>query len=91
MGTRRAGSGGSVAQPGEGPASFVNADPDAPVGWLVPPDDEDALVEALVEALTSPRARVARGRAARAFAQRGFSWPRVAAAVAQVYASVRVR
>ena len=87
MGTRRAASGGSVAQPGEGPASFVNADPDAPVGWLVPPDDEDALVEALVEALT----RVARGRAARAFAQRGFSWPRVAAAVAQVYASVRVR
>jgi D-inositol-3-phosphate glycosyltransferase len=60
-------------------------------GWLVPPDDEDALVEALVEALIDPGDRLARGRAARAFAQRCFSWPRVAAAVAQIYASPRVR
>jgi glycosyltransferase involved in cell wall biosynthesis len=74
-----------------GPATFVNVDPDAPVGWLVPPDDEDALVEALVEALTDPRARLARGRAARAFAQRCFSWRRVATAVAQIYASPRNR
>ncbi len=74
-----------------GPATFVNVDPDAPVGWLVPPDDEDALVEALVEALIDPGGRLARGRAAEAFARRCFSWPRVAAAVAQMYASLRVR
>lgn len=72
-----------------GPAAFVNVDPAAPVGWLVPPDDEDALVAALVEALTDPGGRLARGRAARAFAQRGFSWTRVAEAVAEVYARVR--
>jgi glycosyltransferase involved in cell wall biosynthesis len=86
--------GDRVAQPPPrtgGPATFVNVDPDAPVGWLVPPDDEDALVEALVEALIDPGDRLARGRAARAFAQRCFSWPRVAAAVAQIYASPRVR
>jgi glycosyltransferase involved in cell wall biosynthesis len=72
-----------------GPAAFVNVDPAAPVGWLVPPDDEDALVAVLVDALTDPGGRLARGRAARAFTQRGFSWTRVAEAVAEVYAGVR--
>jgi glycosyltransferase involved in cell wall biosynthesis len=74
-----------------GPATFVNVDREAPVGWLVPPDDEDAIVEAIVEALTDARGRVARGRAASEYAQRCYSWPRVAAAVAEIYGSVRAR
>ena len=43
-----------VATTTGGPPTFLNLDVHAPEGWLIPPDDEDALVEVLVNALTSP-------------------------------------
>jgi D-inositol-3-phosphate glycosyltransferase len=80
-----------VATRSGGPATFLNLDRDTPVGWLLTPDDEDALVEVLVQALTDPDARISRGRAARAFTQRHFSWPNVASVVDDIYAATRFR
>ena len=59
-----------------------------PVGWLVPPDDEFALAEALVEALIHPLMRQARGAAALALVRNRFSWSHVSAAVSHVYSAV---
>jgi glycosyltransferase involved in cell wall biosynthesis len=72
-----------------GPPTFLNRDSDSPEGWLIPPDDEDALVEVLTAALTCPTERLARADAARAFVQRGYSWHAVASKVAEVYQAVR--
>ena len=54
--------------------SMVNLDPGRPTGWLVPPDDVDALAEALVEAVDRPEERARRGEAALAHARTSFSW-----------------
>jgi glycosyltransferase involved in cell wall biosynthesis len=72
-----------------GPPTFLNLDPRTPEGWLIPPDDEDALVEVLVEAVTFPRERQTRAKAAQALVQRGYSWQAVAEKVANVYDQVR--
>ena len=58
---------------------------DGGTGWLIPPDDEDALVEVLVEALTFPRSRLARGAAGEELVRLQYSWPAVAERVAEVY------
>jgi glycosyltransferase involved in cell wall biosynthesis len=71
-----------------GPPTFLNLDPRTPEGWLIPPDDEDALVEVLVEAVTFPRERQARAKAGQALVQRGYSWEAVAEKVADVYDQV---
>jgi glycosyltransferase involved in cell wall biosynthesis len=80
-----------VATRSGGPASFINVDPSMPVGWLVTPDDEDALVEALLQGLTDPNARLSRARAARAFTQQHFSWSAAASAVDHLYAATGLR
>ena len=72
-----------------GPATFLNLDPRRPEGWLPAPDDEAALVAALVEALTVPGVRTARGDAGHALVCDQFSWQSVAQRVAAVYDSVR--
>jgi glycosyltransferase involved in cell wall biosynthesis len=72
-----------------GPPTFLNLDDHSPEGWLIPPDDEDALVEVLVTALTCPTARRARADAAHALVRRGYSWQAVADKVAGVYETVR--
>jgi glycosyltransferase involved in cell wall biosynthesis len=74
-----------------GPPTFLNLDTESPEGWLIPPDDEDALVEVLVEALICPAERLTRAEAAQALVRRGYSWQAVAAKVAGVYESVRTR
>jgi glycosyltransferase involved in cell wall biosynthesis len=71
-----------------GPPTFLNLDSDSPEAWLIPPDDEDALVQVLVEALTCPTGRLARANAARALVSRGYSWQAVAHKVTEVYESV---
>jgi glycosyltransferase involved in cell wall biosynthesis len=71
-----------------GPPTFLNLDRRTPEGWLIPPDDEDALVEVLVEAVTFPRERRARAKAAQALVQRGYSWQAVAEKVVDVYDQV---
>jgi glycosyltransferase involved in cell wall biosynthesis len=64
-----------------GPSRIVR---DGRTGWLVEPDDEVALAQALHEALTDPAERRRRGAAARADALRRWSWPSVARDVARV-------
>jgi D-inositol-3-phosphate glycosyltransferase len=78
-----------VATQTGGPPTFLNLDDRSPEGWLIPPDDEDALVEVLVDALTVPAERRARADAARALVQRGYSWQAIADRVAGVYEEVR--
>ena len=68
-----------------GPPSFVNLDPHHPDGWLVAPDDEDALADALVQAITAPGARRARADAAYSHLRHRYSWATIAERVAEVY------
>ena len=44
-----------------GPPSFVNVEPGEPDGWLVPPDDEAALAEAIVQAVNDAASGAPRG------------------------------
>ena len=57
-----------------GPPTFLNLDERSPEGWLIPPDDRDALVEVLVTVLRCPNERRARADAAHALVRRGYSW-----------------
>jgi glycosyltransferase involved in cell wall biosynthesis len=72
-----------------GPPTFLNLDSRSPEGWLIPPDNEDALVEVLIEVLTCPSQRLARADAARALVRRGYTWQAVADQVSEVYEAVR--
>jgi glycosyltransferase involved in cell wall biosynthesis len=68
-----------------GPADIVT---DGATGWLVGPDDEAALADALVEALADPVERRRRGRRAWRDAHERFSWPALAADLAEVFDEV---
>jgi glycosyltransferase involved in cell wall biosynthesis len=68
-----------------GPPTFLNLNSRSPEGWLIPPDDEDALVEVLTTALRCPAERLARAEAARALVRQGYCWQAVAGKVADVY------
>jgi len=71
------------------PPTFVDDDPASPdrCGWLVPPDDVEALARALVAAASDGRERAVRGENGRRRARERFSWEGVAAEVAEVYAA----
>ena len=58
-------------------------------GWLVPPDDEDAMVEALVEAVNGDAERRRRGERAYDEARARYAWPALARGLARVYEEVR--
>ena len=76
-----------VAVDAHGPAEIVDA---GETGWLVPPDDEDAMVEALVEAVNGDaRARPARRAPPTRRRARRYSWPALARGLAHVYDEVR--
>jgi glycosyltransferase involved in cell wall biosynthesis len=64
-----------------GPADIIE---DGVTGWLVAPDDEDALAGALVEAIGDTVERRRRGRRAWRDARERFSWPALAADLAGV-------
>lgn len=64
-----------------GPASIVD---DAETGWLIGPDDAEALTEAIVEAVNDPDERRIMGRAAREEAVENYSWDQIGASVAKV-------
>jgi glycosyltransferase involved in cell wall biosynthesis len=70
-----------VAVDAHGPAGIVEP---GRSGWLVPPDDQDALADALVEAVNDPAERLRRGAAARIGAHR-YSHTAVAQSVAAAY------
>jgi glycosyltransferase involved in cell wall biosynthesis len=57
-----------------GPSAIVD-DPDT--GWLVPPDDADALVEAMVEAVNEPVDRRLRGQRARGEVVGRYAWQQI--------------
>ena len=71
-----------IAVDAHGPAEIVEPE----TGWLVPPDDETALTDALVVSANDRVERQRRGTHALLHAQRHFSWQRIARRVAQVYA-----
>jgi glycosyltransferase involved in cell wall biosynthesis len=54
-------------------------------GWLVPPDDEDALAGALVDAVNQAEERRRRGAIAAATAYARYAWPALGAKLTQVY------
>ena len=76
----------TVAVDAHGPSTIVE---DGETGWLVPPDDEDALCEALVELVTDDEERRRRGGAAYTAARERYSWPALIDGLARVYDEVR--
>ena len=54
--------------------SMINLDPAQPTGWLVPPDDLEALADTLVEAVNGPDELGHRGDAALAYARAELTW-----------------
>jgi glycosyltransferase involved in cell wall biosynthesis len=75
----------SIAVNAFGPAEIVR---DGETGWLVPPDDRDALADALVEVVNDGEERRRRGERAAEDAHEHYAWPALAERVAAVYASV---
>lgn len=74
-----------IAVDAYGPAEIVD---DGETGWLVPPDDEAVLADALVEAVNDRGERRRRGEAARTVAADRYSWPELAHRVASLYDAV---
>jgi glycosyltransferase involved in cell wall biosynthesis len=74
-----------IAVDAHGPAEIVAA---GETGWLVPPDDEEALAEALIEAANGDDERARRGEAAYAEARGRYAWPALARGVANIYDDV---
>ena len=68
-----------------GPLSFVNTEEGKPNGWLVDPDDEDALAAVLIEAVNNRFER--RRRAVNAYEQirRSYSWTTLARRFERAY------
>ena len=64
----------AIAVDRAGPAAIVD-DPDT--GWLVPPDDRDALAAAMVAAVNDPADRRLRGRRARGEVVGRYAWERI--------------
>jgi glycosyltransferase involved in cell wall biosynthesis len=72
----------AIAVDAHGPGQIVD---DGRTGWLVEPDDEEALADALVEAVNDPDERRRRGEAARTEVRATYAWPALAGRVADVY------
>ena len=70
---------------------MINLDPARPTGWLVPPDDEPALAEAMIDAVNRPDEISRRGSAALDHAQTHLSWSGRVDDFNQVYALARDR
>jgi glycosyltransferase involved in cell wall biosynthesis len=74
-----------IAVDAQGPATIIDAGED---GWLVPADDEEALADALVEAVNDAHERRRRGENAYEASRSRYSWPALAKEVASVYDEV---
>lgn len=66
--------------------SMINLDPSLPTGWLVSPDDVEALADALLQATQTPGELARRGAAALDHARRNLSWTGRVSAVEDAYA-----
>ena len=76
----------AIAVDAHGPATILD---DGDTGWLVPPDDEEALTDAMVQAANDDAERRRRGEAAYHEARSKYSWPALAERLARVYDEVR--
>jgi glycosyltransferase involved in cell wall biosynthesis len=74
-----------IAADAHGPADIVD---DRETGWLVPPDDEEALVQALVAAAGDADERARRGALAYERSRAAYGWDAIAARIAGLYAHV---
>ena len=72
----------AIAVAAHGPSEIVE---DGQTGWLVPPDDEDALAAALVMAVNDAHERRRRGTAAYAAVRARYGWPILGAQLASIY------
>src|SRR2546422_534837 len=75
----------AIAVNAYGPSEIVNH---GQTGWLVPPDDERALIDALVQAVNNDAERLRRGTAAYTAVRVRYSWPALGARLAQTYEEV---
>ena len=71
--------------------SMINLDPAHPTGWLVPPDDLDALADTLVEAVNRPDELRHRGDAALAYARAELAWSQRVVGFEHAYELARER
>lgn len=71
-----------------GPKSFVNVESERETGWLVKPGDALSLMSAISEAVESRSLRDTRGRNARLYVSRKFSWDGISDQVARAYEDV---
>ena len=69
-----------------GPRSIVEHDR---TGWLVPPDDREALTEAINHALQKPKERRRRGTLAHQHARERYTWAAIANQLATIYHDIR--
>jgi glycosyltransferase involved in cell wall biosynthesis len=70
-----------IACRAHGPATIVA---DGKTGWLIPPDDEDALVDTLLTVANGQQERRARGRRAQRDSRR-YDWALIAPRFASLY------
>ena len=78
----------AIAVDAHGPADIVD---DGETGWLVPPDDEEALARALVDAAARPDERARRGQLAHERSRAAYGWDAIADRIAELYADVSRR
>lgn len=71
-----------------GPAAIVD---DPETGWLVPPDDRDALAAAMRTAIQDDAERRRRGERARQAAVARYSWPRIGLELAEIVRGILAR
>jgi glycosyltransferase involved in cell wall biosynthesis len=74
-----------IAVDAYGPAEIVD---EGETGWLVPPDDEEALTGALVEAAGHDSERRRRGERAYVTTRARYAWPALAGGLAHIYEDV---
>ena len=78
----------AIAVDAHGPADIVE---DGETGWLVPPDDEEALARALAQAAGDAEERARRGHLAHERSRASYGWESIAARVATLYGTVARR
>ena len=74
-----------IATDSGGPKSFVNTDPARPNGWLVTPDNETELADAIIQSTSDKSTRRQRGRHARRLIEQQFDWHRIAEHIDRIY------
>ena len=74
-----------VATDSGGPPTFINRNPDSPDGWVIPPDDQEALTRTLIEVVNNPDERRRRGEQALETVRSEYSWTQVAGTVRALY------